>query len=173
MDTRAGKVALCGILGGLALALSFLEGLLPPLPGMPPGARLGLSNIAAMYASGTLGLPWGLAIAAAKAGFAFLGRGLAAGAMSLSGGLFSTLCTWLLLTKTCLSLSATGACGALAHNGAQLLMAYALTSAAVVFYVPALLLFGLLTGLLTGTALKLTLPALERVSGYFLKGRNS
>ena len=52
MKRIPGRVALTGLLAALALALSFLEGLLQPLPMMPPGAKLGLSNIASMYAAG-------------------------------------------------------------------------------------------------------------------------
>ena len=166
MKNRAGTVALGGLLGALALAFSMLEGMLPPLPGMPPGAKLGLSNIVTMYAAGSLGLPWALAIAAVKGGFAFLSRGVTAGAMSLSGGLLSTAVMWLLFKWTKASLAVVGVCGALAHNAAQLAVAYALLEAPVLFYVPILGLLGVLTGLLTGAALKLTLPALERLDCY-------
>ena len=58
----ARRAALLGLLSALALALSFLEGLLPPLP--VPGARLGLSNLVTMYALSALGLPSALAITA-------------------------------------------------------------------------------------------------------------
>ena len=163
MGHKSGTVALAGLLGALALTLSLTESLLPPLPGMPPGARLGLSNIVTMYAAGSLGLPWALLLAALKAGSAFLTRGLTAGIMSLCGGLASTLAMWLALKKTPLGLAATGVCGAIAHNCAQLCVAYLLASAAVGFYLPALLAFSLLTGLLTGTVLRLTLPPLERL----------
>lgn len=166
MKHRAGTVALGGLLGALALAFSMLEGMLPPLPGMPPGAKLGLSNIVTMYAAGSLGLPWALAIAAVKGGFAFLTRGVTAGAMSLSGGLLSTAVMWLLFKRTKASLAVVGVCGAVAHNAAQLAVAYALLEAPVLFYMPFLGLFGVLTGLLTGAVLKLTLPALERLNSY-------
>lgn len=165
MKGRSGTVALTGILATLALALSFLEGLLPPLPMTPPGFKLGLSNIVSMYAAGSLGLPCALFLAAIKGGFAFLTRGFAAGAMSLSGGLLSAVCVWG-LWKTNASFMILGVCGALAHNAAQLCCAYALTSASVVFYIPFLLLFGVLTGLLTGTVLKLTFPPLERMERH-------
>lgn len=151
------------MLGALALALSFLEGMLPPLPMMPPGAKLGLSNIVSMYAAGSVGLPCALFLCFLKGGFAFLGRGAAAGAMSLSGGLLSTLGIWLLLRRTQASLLLTGMCGALLHNAAQLGAAWVLTSQAVVFYMPALLVFGVLTGLLTGLVLKLSLPPLQKL----------
>lgn len=163
MKRISGRVALTGLLAALALALSFLEGLLPPLPMMPPGAKLGLSNIASMYAAGTLGLPSALFLAVFKGLFALMTRGGMAGIMSLSGGIFSTLVMWLLLKKARASLGVVGVCGALAHNAAQLCAAYFLTSTSVLFYVPFLVLFGVLTGLLTGLVLKLTLKPLERL----------
>ena len=163
MKKKAGTVAFTGMLGALALALSFLEGMLPPLPMLPPGAKLGLSNVAAMYAAGSVGLPCALFLAVLKGGFAFLGRGVTAGLMSLSGGLLSTLGMWVLLRKTGASLLLTGVCGALLHNAAQWGIARALTSQAVVFYIPALLVFGVLTGLLTGLVLKLSLPPLQKL----------
>lgn len=171
MAKKSGTIALGGLLGALALAFSFLEGLLPPVPGMPPGAKLGLSNIVTMYAAGSLGLPWALFLAVLKGGFALMTRGVAAGLMSLSGGLASTLCMWIILKRPKASLTAAGVCGALAHNLGQLCMAYFITSAAVVGYLPFLVIFGILTGILTGTVLKLTLPALERVSKAMRKGR--
>ncbi len=164
-------MALAGILAALALALSFLESLLPPLPMTPPGFKLGLSNIVSMYAAGSLGLPCALFLAALKGGFAFLTRGAAAGAMSLSGGALSTVCVWVLLKKTKISFLPLGVCGALAHNAAQLLCAWALVSASVAFYIPILLLLGVLTGLLTGTVLKISWPALTRMENMLL-GKN-
>ncbi len=81
-------MALLGLLAALALALSFLEGLLPALP--VPGAKLGLSNIVTMYALTALSLPAALGITAVKAVFALL-RGGSAFLMSAAGGLLSTL----------------------------------------------------------------------------------
>ena len=159
MKRVSATVALTGLLAALALALSFLEGLLPPLPFLPPGAKLGLSNIVTMYAAGTLGLPCAVFLALLKGGFALLTRGAVAGCMSLAGGLFSTVCMWLLLKKA-------GVCGALAHNAAQLCVAYAITATPVVVYLPFLLVFGVLSGLLTGLVLKLTLPPLSKLRKY-------
>ena len=164
MKQKAGRVAFTGLLAALAIALSFLEGLLPPLPMMPPGAKLGLSNLATMYAADSLGLPSGLFLAVFKGVFALVTRGGMAGLMSLSGGVVSTVVMWLLLKKANASLGVVvGVCGALAHNAAQLCVAYFLTGTSVAFYVPFLVLFGVLTGLLTGLVLKLTLKPLERL----------
>ena len=92
MRKKAGFAALSGLLAALALTLSLLEGMLPPLPGMPPGAKLGLSNVVMMYAAGTLGLPFAMALAVIKGGFALLTRGVTAGAMRFSGGKLGTPC---------------------------------------------------------------------------------
>ena len=78
MRKKAGFAALSGLLAALALTLSLLEGMLPPLPGMPPGAKLGLSNVVMMYAAGTLGLPFAMALAVIKGGFALLTTGVTA-----------------------------------------------------------------------------------------------
>lgn len=166
MKRVSATVALTGLLAALALALSLVEGLLPPIPLLPPGAKLGLSNIVTMYAAGTLGLPCALFLALLKGGFALLTRGAVAGSMSLAGGLLSTACMWLLLKKAKASLAVVGVCGALAHNAAQLLVAYCITATSVVFYLPFLLVFGVLSGLLTGLVLKLTLPPLTKLQHY-------
>lgn len=171
MRKKAGFAALSGLLAALALTLSMLEGMLPPIPGMPPGAKLGLSNVVMMYAAGTLGLPWALALAVIKGGFALLTRGGTAGVMSLAGGLLSTLCAWALLKGTRASLALTGICGALAHNAGQLLAAFALMGPAVAAYAPVLGVVSVVTGVITGTVLKVSLPPLEKVSGFLLGGK--
>lgn len=162
-EFRAGRLALCGILAALALTLSFLETLLPPLPMTPPGFKLGLSNLVTMYAAGSLGLPCALFLAVIKGGFALLTRGAAAGLMSLGGGLFSTLCMWALWKGTKAPMLLIGVAGALAHNGAQLLIARLITFTSVLFYVPVLALLGICTGALTGLVLHLLLPAVTRL----------
>lgn len=163
MSGKSRKIAVCGLLGALALVLTLLEGMLPPIPGLPPGARPGLSNIVTMFAAGSLGLPYALAIALIKGVFAFLTRGVTAGLMSLFGGLMSTLAMWAAWKKTRFSLLFTGVCGALAHNAAQLCIAVLLTGRAALFYIPAMLLLSIVCGLCTGLVLRLLLPLLEKL----------
>ena len=171
MKSKSGRVAFTALLAALALALSFLEGLLPPLPMMPPApppsahdaprgqagafqpghhVRRRQPGPAQRPVFGGVGLPSALFLAVFKGVFALVTRGGMAGLMSLSGGVISTVVMWLLLKKANASLGVVGVCGALAHNAAQLCAAYFLTSTSVLFYVPFLVLFGVLTGLLTG-----------------------
>ncbi|MEG2022177.1 MAG: Gx transporter family protein, partial [Oscillospiraceae bacterium] len=85
------SVALTGMLFALAIVLSFAEGMLTPIFGLPPGVKLGLSNIVVMFALFYIGKPQAVLLAVLKGGFAMLTRGFIAGVLSLSGGLFSCL----------------------------------------------------------------------------------
>ncbi len=159
-------VALLGILGALALVLSFLENsLLPDLPLLPPGAKPGLSNLVTTLSGALLGAPAAFSVTFLKALFAFVTRGATAGLMSLSGGLLSTAGLVLLLRLrerflTFLGISVS--CAAL-HNLGQLLCACVLTGTfSMLNYGKYLLLFSLLAGTLTGVMLNLLMPALIR-----------
>ena len=159
--SRAWRVAVLGILCALAVALSFLESVLPSLP--VPGAKWGLSNLATMAALATFGLPQALAVTAVKAGFAFF-RGGASGWMSLAGGLLSTLlmaAAWRWYPRR-LSLVGVSVVGAVAHNVGQLLAAMLLFSPALLWYAPWLLLAGAVGGCLTGLVMNIVFPAIRR-----------
>ena len=147
MKKKTERIALIGLLGALALVLGILENLLPPLPGMPAGAKSGLSNLVTMFAAGTIGLPAALFIVAIKGLFAFLTRGVSAGLMSLCGGLLSTLIMGILWKKTKFTPVFIGVCGAFGHNLAQLLVALWLTGFGALGYIPALALYSVVCGI--------------------------
>lgn len=159
------SIAFNGLLAALALVLSAVELMLPPLPLLPPGAKLGLSNIVTMYAADAVGLWPALCIAVIKGLFAGITRGATAMLMSLSGGILSTAVIWLLLqikTKP-FGLAGLGVAGALSHNAAQLVVAALLTTPAVLYYIPWLILFGILAGILTGMVLQIIIPLLKKL----------
>ena len=157
------RLTLTALLAALALVLSALEGMLPPLPGLPPGAKPGLSNLATMYAAGTLGLFPTLGIVLIKALFAGMTRGFTAMLMSAAGGLVSTTLTWLLLKKRTHGTIGIGILGALSHNFAQLLTAMAIVDTTMLAYLPWLCIFALCTGTLTGILLKLLWPLFQKI----------
>lgn len=160
------RMTLTALLGALALVLSSLELLLPPLPMLPPGAKPGFSNIVTMYAAGSVGLLPALGIALIKGIFAGVTRGFTAFLMSTCGGLLSTLAMGLLLRwkGQPFGLIGVGIAGAVAHNAAQLLVAILLTSPSAIYYAPVLLVFSVVTGTATGLILRAVLPALDKVS---------
>ena len=82
-------VAFTGMLFALAMVLAWLESLLAPVLGLPPGVKPGLANVVVMYAL-FFASPWqALLLVLLKAGFGLLTRGGVAGLLSLAGGLLS------------------------------------------------------------------------------------
>ena len=160
----ASRTALYGLLGALALVLSAAENMIPPVPVLPPGAKLGLSNLVTMFAVNALGLAPALFITLLKSLFAGLTRGVLASVMSLAGGLASTLAMWLVCRPRRQLAGAVGfgVVGAVAHNFGQFWVAFFLTTPAVVYYIPWLLLVGVLSGVLTGLVFCVTMPLLHR-----------
>lgn len=169
------KIALTGILSAQALALSFLESLIPAVAGFPPGAKPGFSNVVVMFSAATLGIPQTVAIALIKALFAGLTRGFTAFFMSLSGGLLSTAAALILLRapKIRFGYIGIGILCAVCHNIGQLCAASIISGTPRLFisYGPFLLLAALLTGFLTGTVLKYVMPALEKQTRFILKSK--
>lgn len=170
------RIALAGILGAQALALAWLESLLPAFPFLPPGAKPGLSNIVTMFTVSTLGLADAVFIVVIKAAFAGVTRGFTAFMMSLCGGMMSMLVMWLLLkklSKNPLGLIGTGICCALGHNLGQLAAAAVLTDTVTILgYAPVLLVFGVLTGIVTGCVFRAVSPILIKQSKFFVSNDN-
>ncbi len=150
------------LLAALALALSFLEGLLPPLP--IPGARLGLANVTVMFALSSISVPCAVAITVFKAIFALM-RGGTAFFMSAAGGVAALLLMWLLrrLLGDRLGAVGLGIAGAVAHNIGQWCVAYGLLGPAMLYYAPLLLLLAIPAGCITGLTLHVTTPYLKRI----------
>ncbi len=166
LSPRTRKTALLGMLAAAALALSFLENLIPSLPGLPPGAKPGFSNIATMAAAAQLGFGGAFPITLLKAGFAGLTRGATAFFMSAAGGVLSMLVMLPLLRgkRNPFGAVGTGILCAIMHNLGQLLAAWAMTGTKAIFgYAPLLLLFALLTGLVTGAVYGAVAPPLNRI----------
>ncbi len=165
------KTALSAILCALALSMGFLESLIPPIPFLPPGAKPGFSNIITMFAAGSLGLPQALMIALVKGCFAFVTRGFTAGIMSLSGGIFSAVAMFVLLRygSRIFGLIGISVLSALFHNIGQLFAAVFITgTSSIAYYAPALAVFGIATGAVTGVVFKAVIPALDKLKKHFL-----
>lgn len=166
MKNNTYKIALFGVLSAVALTLSYIEGLIPTVAFMPPGAKMGFSNIATMFAASSMGIVSALAITFIKALFAGITRGVTAFFMSLCGGILSTVTMYLLFKfskKT--GYMAIGIICALVHNFGQLIVAIITAgNLSVLGYAPVLLISGTVTGAVTGTVLRAVMPALERVT---------
>ena len=172
MKTKTQKIALLGILSAQALALSFLENLLPAMPFLPPGVKLGLSNIVTMFTAGAMGFGSAFAVTLIKSLFVLLTRGVTAFFMSLGGGLLSTaaMCLIIRFAKNRFGYIGVAVVSAICHNLGQLAVSIIVTkTTAFVYYTPVLLLSGIVMGVITGAVLKAVMPLLMKQSKYFIK----
>ncbi len=168
-STVARSVAAIGLLSAFAIALSFFEALLPPLPFLPPGAKAGFSNIAVMITAASYGGGATLCVALLKSLFVFITRGPTAFMMSAAGGLLSAFVLWLLLKHRC-SLLLSGITGAVTHNTAQLAVAVVFTGTpGLIAYFPALLLFALVAGSITGLLFQAVYPPFMKIADRFIQ----
>lgn len=155
-----------GMLLCLAIVLSFLEGMIPPLPTLPPGVKLGLSNIVVIYCLFFLNGKSACGVAILKSLFVFLTRGVSAGFLSLCGGLLSVIVMLIAIRPKKLSYLILSILGAVSHNVGQIAAASILFKSATVFYyLPILIVSGVLMGSATAALMKVLLPALKRISG--------
>ena len=150
MQTK--RLTLCGVLTAAALTIFVLEAQLPPLVPVP-GIKPGLANLITLFALVFLSPQDAFLILLARIllGTALVGNP-AVLIYSLTGGL-ACLAAEVLLLRLCgaKQLWAISAAGAMVHNIFQLLAAACITRTLSVFwYLPALLIAGLLTGLFTG-----------------------
>ncbi len=147
----AKKVALYGALIALAFVFSYVEALIP-FSFAIPGMKVGLANlvvVAALYLLGTRTAFGVSVVRIVLVGFTF--GNLSTMMFSLSGGLLSFAVMAVCKNKTLLHVEGVSMAGGIAHNIGQLLMAAAVVeSAALFYYVPVLLVFGLITGGLIG-----------------------
>ena len=164
------RVAFMGLLLALALVLSLVEQSVSSLIIPIQGVKLGLSNMITMYALFFLGTRSAFLIAGLKSAFVFLIRGPVAFFMSISGGMLSVCCMFLLfsLKRARFSSLLISICGAVSHNIGQICAAALWMQTAVVFtYLPVLVLSGVLMGCITGILLRVILPGFRRAANFF------
>jgi Predicted membrane protein len=150
MDAK--KLARLALLATLALIIFMVEAQIPnPIP--IPGAKLGLANIITVYAIFRYTAKETALMLFARILLSSMFSGnLMSLFYSLTGGLFCFLV--MLLVKRALTLEQIWVCsilGSLAHNAGQILIAIIMTGSwRMIFYLPALILSGILAGLFTG-----------------------
>lgn len=147
------KVAYFGVFTTLALIFSYVETLIPIQFGIP-GVKLGLANLIIVIALYRMKLSEAYLLSIVRvllAGFIF-GNYFSI-IYSLAGGLLSLTVMALLRKKGGFSVIGVSIAGGVFHNIGQLIIASVIVETfSVMYYVPVLLISGLVTGLLIGIA---------------------
>ena len=133
-----------GVYLALALILSYVESLIPFYFGIP-GVKLGLTNLVIVLVLYQLGF------GPAMAGFLF--GNLYSILYSLAGGVLSLLVMALVKKTGKLSIAGVSICGGIFHNVGQILVAMVVVeNMSIAYYMPVLLISGVITGCLIGIA---------------------
>lgn len=144
------KVTALAMLTATAMILSYVESLLPSV-GIP-GVKLGLANIAVIFALYRLDGPSALAVSVVRVFMVTLLFGsLSALLYSLAGAALSLGLMALLRRGDRFSAVGVSVAGGVAHNAGQILMAMLLLgNARVAYYYPILVVTGVAGGVFTG-----------------------
>ena len=160
----AKKTAECGMLVALAMIFSYVEALIPINFGIP-GIKLGLANLVVLYGLYMMKPCEVLVVSITRIlliGFLF-GNGMSI-IYSLAGGLLSFAVMLPLTRVKKLSPIGVSAVGAVSHNIGQILVAATLLkSAGLFYYLPALMISGVVTGSLMGVLIQRILKILPSV----------
>ncbi|KMZ54898.1 Gx transporter family protein [Dorea sp. D27] len=147
------RVAYFGVFTALALIFSYVETLIPFHIGIP-GVKLGLANLIIVIALYKMSLKETYLLSVVRvvlSGFIF-GNYFSI-IYSLAGGLLSLTAMALLRKKGGFSILGISIAGGVCHNIGQLVTAMIVVETfSVIYYVPVLLIAGLVTGLLIGIA---------------------
>jgi heptaprenyl diphosphate synthase len=162
------KLTRMAVLTAVALTIFVIELQLPALAPIP-GVKLGLANIITVYAMFALGPGDTLCILLARVflGSVFSGQ-MTSLLYSLAGGLLCYLVMLLLrriVTKK--QLWVCSVLGAMAHNVGQMAVAVLVTGTpALVYYLPVLMVSGILTGVFTGLCAQFVTGRLDKIKAH-------
>lgn len=145
------KAAYFGVFTALALIFSYVETLIPIHLGIP-GMKLGLANLIIVITLYKMGKKEAYILSVVRvvlAGFIF--GNLFSILYSLAGGVLSITAMIFLKKTDKFSVMGVSMAGGVFHNIGQLLMAaIVLESFSIIYYLPVLLISGILTGFLIG-----------------------
>ena len=154
------KITETAAIAAAAVVLGYLESLIPL--GIPiPGVKLGLSNLAVLFALYRVGAKNAAAAAAIKVIVSsLLFSGVSAGIYAGCGGFLSYFAMF--FSKKFFSPKFVSISGGIFHNIGQLAAAVIiLKSSAALWYMPYLILSGAVTGFLVGIACEILLKKLK------------
>ena len=164
MSTK--KLTVSALLVALAMIFSYVEVMIPFNFGIP-GVKLGLANLVVVTALYLLGFKQALLISVVRMILiSFTFGSLAALIYSLAGGLLSLLVMALLSKIKGFSVIGVSTAGGVSHNVGQLIAAMIVVeNLNLMFYIPVLVIAGVITGILIGIVAKMIIPAVGKILG--------
>lgn len=165
MNTRTKKVAYMGLLAALALILSYVESLFPPLFTAVPGIKMGLPNIVIIFALYRFGLKEAAAVSCVRlVAVAILFGSPLTFAYSLAGAVLSLSLMALFKRLDIFSTVGVSIIGGVMHNLGQIIVAMiVMETAQLGYYMIVLAITGTLSGAFIGLLGALLLKYMKNV----------
>ena len=151
MNKRTKKLAILAMTISLALILSFIESRIPAFVAIP-GIKIGLANIAVIFALYRLGVREAIAVSIVRVIIVSMLFGSVASLIySVSGAVLSLSIMILLKKLTPLTTVSISVSGGVMHNVGQIAAAsFMLNTNIILYYLPFLLFSGTLAGVVIG-----------------------
>ncbi|HHT88703.1 MAG TPA: Gx transporter family protein [Clostridiales bacterium] len=160
---KSKKIALYGLFIALAFIFSYIESLIP-IPFPVPGIKLGLANLVVVVAMYGIGMKESFVLSMVRillVGFTF--RDPSTLLFSFAGGIFSWLMMAVFKKLRLFSMVGVSIIGGIAHNIGQIIVAVIYVSnTGIIYYLPFLMISGLVSGTLIGILAALVLKRLYK-----------
>lgn len=151
-QTRTQKIAFVGLCASLALLLSYVELMLPPIYVAIPGIKMGLPNVIIVYVLYCVGVRYAALVSATRLLISWMLFGSAVTlAYSVAGAVLSLTVMALLKKTNKLSAVGVSVAGGVMHNAGQILVAaLLLNTPQIAYYMIVLAVTGTLSGICIG-----------------------
>lgn len=158
------KIATYGLLIALAFILSYIESLFP-LPIPIPGIKLGLANLVVITALYSMGVKEAFVLSLIRiilVGFTF--GSLSTMMFGLVGGLLSWFMMVLFKKTKLFSMVGVSIIGGVSHNIGQIIVSiFVVENINIIYYLPFLLISGVITGVLIGILGAVIIKRLKKI----------
>ncbi len=155
------RLAVTALFASLSLIFSYIEFLLPAAPGIP-GVKLGLANLVIIVALYKMDARYAISINVLRvilAGMLF--TGVFGMLYSLAGAIVSFFVMYIFYRTNRFSVIGVSMIGGVAHNLGQLtIAAFIVSSTKLFYYLPILIISGMIAGILIGIVDLVVLPHL-------------
>ena len=162
LDTK--RMVTLSALIAVAMILSYMESIIPAFVAVP-GVKMGLSNIATVFALYFLGWPYAICVSLVRVCLSALLFGNMVGLIySLSGAALALLVMILLKNFDLFSNVGVSVAGGICHNAGQIIAACIVmkTSAISVYFIP-LIISGTVSGVLIGVVSGMLVERLKKI----------
>lgn len=162
-ETR--KIALLGVLTSVALVLSYLEAMLPPISTAVPGIKMGLPNIIIIFLLYKFGLKEAVTVSIIRVFIvALLFGNVMTLAYSVAGAVLSIALMTIMLKLDWFSTIGVSVVGGISHNLGQILVAiFLFDTIQIGYYMIVLSITGTIAGIVIGIISSILVKKLEKV----------